>query len=599
ITKNRTTKNEARSILQLLLENASGYLIHKYTGYKNIGEVERLGLASDILKIVPFIARAMQNGPTGKKPNCPLIWFLLIITGLILVVAAVLATIYLFVKLWEFLAKWGLKLLASFAKAAKQALENAIKIIILVLVCIIIALTLFSMVIAWIILPILLLMYSKLFNYWFKWEFFDIEIYDSSTNKLLLGFKYEIYWNYCNIFNMELPNQRILAYRENNITILKMDFSFLLPIWNIKFNFEYILNQFKEINNDLNYESNTLSIIPYRSPESLNLTTAGTHAPEFYPRVYTTPKPPKDFEGHPITITWYFRDLDLLNNTNEDHRHRLKYDKFPFDGNYQYISENMSDNWLECPKWVQNPENNLFYESSFTLTILNNLTPGKYNFVFEIAEIDASGNPVSQYHLNSSNITVIIYPGEDVFMNGYNIGFFQIFMVLILYSVIGLYKPELSATAVFFIIPLSTIFLLIAELEGYYKDENLPKLYVFALGYSYAIFSLGFSILEIFLSPIFKLDLILTALSIPAFYLLEFYILKPYDSLPLPMFIIHVMQVLVYSFTILIDNMVFNHSEKKDKPTLSVGYSMGVILTFFGFVLTILSSMYLNFILKN
>ncbi|MHA1232797.1 MAG: hypothetical protein ACTSPQ_19390 [Candidatus Helarchaeota archaeon] len=103
ITKNRTTKNEARSILQLLLENASGYLIHKYTGYKNIGEIERLGLASDILKIVPFNAQAIQNGTTGKKPNCLLIWLILIITGFILVVLMVLAIVYLFLILYSIL----------------------------------------------------------------------------------------------------------------------------------------------------------------------------------------------------------------------------------------------------------------------------------------------------------------------------------------------------------------------------------------------------------------------------------------------------------------------------------------------------------------
>jgi len=59
------------------------------------------------------------------------------------------------------------------------------------------------------------------------------------------------------------------------------------------------------------------------------------------------------------------------------------------------------------------------------------------------------------------------------------------------------------------------------------------------------------------------------------------------------------MQLLIIIFTSLIDNIIFNHSEKKDKLSLSDGYSMGIMLIIYGFVLTILSSIYLNFILKN
>ncbi|MHA1252372.1 MAG: hypothetical protein ACTSRP_20480, partial [Candidatus Helarchaeota archaeon] len=179
--------------------------IYEYTVCNNVGEVERLGLASDILKIVPFDAQAMQNGPTGKRPNCPLIWFILIITGLILVVAAVLATIYLFVKLWEFLAKWGLKLLASFAEAAKQALENAVKIIILTLAYIILAINFIIMLLGFCLMSAILYGIAILANLNYTQEnLFKISISDITSENVFI-LRYRIIWIYVEFIDLEIP----------------------------------------------------------------------------------------------------------------------------------------------------------------------------------------------------------------------------------------------------------------------------------------------------------------------------------------------------------------------------------------------------------
>ncbi|MHA2012013.1 MAG: hypothetical protein ACTSWG_06595, partial [Candidatus Helarchaeota archaeon] len=163
ISKNQTTADEAMAILYLLLKNATDYEVYEYKVCNKAGSVEKLGLASDILKLVPFDAQETRNGPTGPKPNSWFVWLLLLITGLILVAMPILATIYLFVKLFQFLANWGLKLLASFAESAKQALENAVKIIILVLACIILAFKIITMTISFLIIVGLLFMFALFF----------------------------------------------------------------------------------------------------------------------------------------------------------------------------------------------------------------------------------------------------------------------------------------------------------------------------------------------------------------------------------------------------------------------------------------------------
>ncbi|MHA1831190.1 MAG: hypothetical protein ACTSWR_06650 [Candidatus Helarchaeota archaeon] len=212
IAKNRTTADEAMAILQLLLENATGHQTYEYTVCNKVGAIERLELASDILKIVPFDAQAMQNGPTGDKPNSPILWFFLIITGLILVVSAVLATIYLFVKLWEFLARWGLKLLASFAESAKQALENAVKIIILVLLLMSLAFELLFIVILFGLFFILSIctfnknQYSVLLVDLTKFIIID------NVNNHTFSLEYKIVWKYDEILDMELPESNINIY---------------------------------------------------------------------------------------------------------------------------------------------------------------------------------------------------------------------------------------------------------------------------------------------------------------------------------------------------------------------------------------------------
>ena len=205
ISKNQTTADEAMAILYLLLKNATDYEVYEYKVCNKAGSVEKLGLASDILKLVPFDAQETRNGPTGPKPNSWFVWLLLLITGLILVAMPILATIYLFVKLFQFLANWGLKLLASFAESAKQALENAVKIIILVLACIILAFKIITMTISFLIIVGLLFMFALFFQLNYSWTLWTIEIKDPSSSDDRITIEIIIEWVYVDFIDLELP----------------------------------------------------------------------------------------------------------------------------------------------------------------------------------------------------------------------------------------------------------------------------------------------------------------------------------------------------------------------------------------------------------
>ncbi|MHA1831186.1 MAG: hypothetical protein ACTSWR_06630, partial [Candidatus Helarchaeota archaeon] len=193
------------AILYLLLKNATDYEVYEYKVCNKAGSVEKLGLASDILKLVPFDAQETRNGPTGPKPNSWFVWLLLLITGLILVAMPILATIYLFVKLFQFLANWGLKLLASFAESAKQALENAVKIIILVLACIILAFKIITMTISFLIIVGLLFMFALFFQLNYSWTLWTIEIKDPSSSDDRITIEIIIEWVYVDFIDLELP----------------------------------------------------------------------------------------------------------------------------------------------------------------------------------------------------------------------------------------------------------------------------------------------------------------------------------------------------------------------------------------------------------
>ncbi|MBD3227768.1 MAG: hypothetical protein GF329_06230, partial [Candidatus Lokiarchaeota archaeon] len=60
----------------------------------------------------------------------------------------ILIPLYFFINLGRMLANWGMEFLASFADAAKAALEAAIKIIILVFTYLILAMVLLGLIIA-------------------------------------------------------------------------------------------------------------------------------------------------------------------------------------------------------------------------------------------------------------------------------------------------------------------------------------------------------------------------------------------------------------------------------------------------------------------
>ncbi|MBD3227635.1 MAG: hypothetical protein GF329_05550 [Candidatus Lokiarchaeota archaeon] len=211
ISKDQVTASEAWDILELLLQNATGYVIHDYTKCDTTGSVEKLGLASDILEMVAFDGKSMENGPTGKLPSETLVGAFLVVTGLIIFFAIAIATMYFFINLGRMLANWGMEFLTSFAEGAKAALEAAIKIIILVLAYLILALNLLIMTIGFILMSLILIEIANIANLKYQQDGIFIITLSNSSNDLIFRMKYEIYWEYIPYFNLELPSSRFIV----------------------------------------------------------------------------------------------------------------------------------------------------------------------------------------------------------------------------------------------------------------------------------------------------------------------------------------------------------------------------------------------------
>ncbi|MBD3230491.1 MAG: hypothetical protein GF329_20090 [Candidatus Lokiarchaeota archaeon] len=251
IAKDEVTAAEAMDILELLLQNATGYIIHEYTQYDTTGSVEKLGLASDILEMVPFDGKSMENGATGKLPSETLVGAFLVVTGLIIFFAIAIATLYFFINLGRLLANWGMDLLASFAEGAKAALEAAIKIIILVFVILMLGILIlvFTLIFAFLVILFSIMNIVNIetgFYYLYS---------KNSSGSVVKGMNISIPWVRNDFLDMDLPIVQ-MNFIENNIIIRKCNIDFLFSNNKI-ISTDDPINDIKKLNNPSNNKLTT------------------------------------------------------------------------------------------------------------------------------------------------------------------------------------------------------------------------------------------------------------------------------------------------------------------------------------------------------
>jgi len=220
------TPQEALAILETLLRNETGEGVYSYYICTEAGAVERLGLAADILALIPFDAQAMANDPAGALPKGFWDWVIsIIVTVLLILVFAALAPFLFLGALGGILLSLGLTLLGWLWK---NVVLNAIKLVILVYVFIMLAITLLFMVIGFLTLIFLLSVYIKalnqpdLLNYGFLW-------YELNFPPSTYRFETMIVFEYSSFIDLTIPCFKIASYKNEQI-LFALIFSFGIPI---------------------------------------------------------------------------------------------------------------------------------------------------------------------------------------------------------------------------------------------------------------------------------------------------------------------------------------------------------------------------------
>ncbi|MHA1360912.1 MAG: hypothetical protein ACTSRC_22555, partial [Candidatus Helarchaeota archaeon] len=148
------TTEEALAILDMVLENDTGHKIYSYFHCDEVGEVERLGLASDILEHIPFDGNGMANEHTGSLPKGFWDWLVSIFVGFLELVLFIFTLPFLlFGLLISALIYIGITLIGPIFAAIVLLL---IKIIIIIIIFIMFALALLTTLICFALMAIII-----------------------------------------------------------------------------------------------------------------------------------------------------------------------------------------------------------------------------------------------------------------------------------------------------------------------------------------------------------------------------------------------------------------------------------------------------------
>jgi len=245
ISKSGVSPADALAILNLLLQNETGYLVYEYYFCDVAGEVELLGLAQDILELIPFDGEAFHNGPTGDMPKGFWDWLVSIfVTIVTFIVGVIVAVVGFIVQLFKVLIDWGIKLLGWLWQ---NVVLNAIKLVILVYVFIMLAIAIFFSIIAFlllisfVIIGVLIVNFPITLTYGFLW----CEItYPSKTTR----FQITIVDKYSSFIDLSFPCLEIQF--QNEFYPINFIFTFGIPI---------------------DYETNNLLVISQESKGNLQI----------------------------------------------------------------------------------------------------------------------------------------------------------------------------------------------------------------------------------------------------------------------------------------------------------------------------------------
>ncbi|MHA1131593.1 MAG: hypothetical protein ACTSQ8_24185, partial [Candidatus Helarchaeota archaeon] len=164
---------EALAILDYVLKNETGHYIYSYFVCDEMGEVERLGLAEDILTQIPLDAEALPQGEIGNAPKSFLdvfLGFLLEVFTFVLLVA--FGPILLAAALTIALVLIGLEWLGPLFELFVLLI---IKIIIIIFVFIMFALALLTTLLSFIIIAIIISIVAIVTNQHVSWGFLFVE----------------------------------------------------------------------------------------------------------------------------------------------------------------------------------------------------------------------------------------------------------------------------------------------------------------------------------------------------------------------------------------------------------------------------------------
>jgi len=226
ISKTHVTLAEALAILNLLLQNETGSVIYTYFLCDMAGEAERLGLAKDVLALIPFDGKGIENGPTGEMPKGFWDWLVSIFVAIVtFIVGIIVAIVNFLVQLVTVLIDWGMKLIGALIAAFMAFIEAAIKLIILVFIYIMLAITLLFIIISFSILLIFLLgltnSHPEVLTYGFLWY----ELKSPTSNG---RFEVTITQEHSSLFDLTFPCLKISSFRSNK-TVFSLIFSFGIP----------------------------------------------------------------------------------------------------------------------------------------------------------------------------------------------------------------------------------------------------------------------------------------------------------------------------------------------------------------------------------
>ncbi|MHA1253796.1 MAG: hypothetical protein ACTSRP_27780 [Candidatus Helarchaeota archaeon] len=489
--------------------------------------------------------------------------------------------------------------MASFAEAAKQALENAIKIIILVLSFIVLAITLLGVTLCWLTLALYLMIFSLLYGFYYDWKLFEINVYDKATGIYMFGVEYNICWEYYQILDMELPGQSFVILMKNRTMFFELKVLCLIPFFHIQLpNFEELLSNTNNLRNVGTNKKQTLNtninkefdnpIINKKVYHSNNknsdknyLIKTTNDYPPIFEGIDVTPESSLIFSNEELSITWNLADDDNLNKT-EDHRYRIKYDEAPFDGEFEYLEGYGSNNWSECPEWIQKesdpPRNH--YESSVKI-VLRNFPPNKYKFICEIAQINESGVPIDEEHYKTSNETIItIYPTIDKFLSGQLFAFISIGVQLIIWTITTRYNEKYGMIASL-ILPYS-INVPFLYFQCLYTNNNDRIIWIASFGYQ--LLALGIVIFTIILNPIKVVDMGLSAVFELVYIYLENVIpnLSIYSEKPSVRIWFTLYSLIISISTFVVDNYILKI--KLGSSNYISGITLGLLNICLGFI---------------